>query len=121
MKKALVLFLSAFCLMAATVLYAQTPVNITGTWNIIVESPLGNGTPVFELKHISDTSFIGTYRGQLGETDVKGTIKGNKIYLSFDASGNLIEYDGVVDGDTMKGKLKLGNMGEGIFTGTRKK
>jgi hypothetical protein len=121
MKKALVLILSAFCLMAATVLHVQTPVNVTGTWNIIAESPMGNGTPVIELKHISDTTFIGTYRGQLGETDVKGTIKGNKIYFSFDASGNQIEYDGVVDGDTMKGKLKLGNMGEGTFTGTRKK
>ncbi len=121
MKKALVLFLSVFCLITVTVLHAQTPVNVTGTWNIIAESPMGNGTPVIELKHISDTTFIGTYRGQLGETAVKGTIKGNKIYFSFDASGNLIEYEGVVDGDAMKGKLKLGNMGEGTFTGTRKK
>lgn len=121
MKKAFVLFLSAFFLMAVTVLHGQTPVNVTGTWNIIAESPLGNGTPVFELKHISDTTFTGTYRGQLGESDVKGTIKGNKVYLSFDVSGNLIEYDGVVEGDTMKGKLKLGSMGEGTFIGTRKK
>ncbi len=121
MKKAFVIFLSAFCLMAITFLHAQTPVTVTGTWNIIAESPLGNGTPVFELNHTSDTTFTGTYRGQLGETAVKGTIKGNKFYLSFDISGNLIEYDGVVDGDTMKGKLKLGTMGEGTFTGTRKK
>ena len=121
MKKALVLFLSAFCLFTVTILHAQTTVKIAGTWNIIAETPMGSGTPIFELKQLSDTTFIGTYRGQLGETEVKGNIKGNKIYLSFDASGNLIEYEGVVDGDTMKGKLKLGNMGEGTFTGTRKK
>ncbi len=121
MKKALVLFLLAFSFMAATVLHAQTNVNVNGTWNIIAESPMGNGTPVIELKQISDSTFIGTYRGQLGETNVKGTIKGNKIYFSFDVSGNQIEYDGEVDGDSMKGKLKLGNMGEGTFTGTRKK
>ncbi len=121
MRKALVLYLTVFCLIAVTSLNAQKPVNVTGTWNIIVESPLGNGTPVIELKHISDTTFTGTYRGQLGETDLKGTIKGNKFYFSFDASGNQIEYEGVVDGDSMKGKLKLGNMGEGTFTGLRKK
>ena len=121
MKKALVLFLFSFFLMTVTVLHSQTPVNVNGNWNIIAESPMGNGTPVIELKHVSDSTFIGTYRGQLGETDVKGTIKGNKFYFSFDVSGNLIEYDGVVDGDSMKGKLKLGNMGEGTFTGTRKK
>lgn len=121
MKKAFVVFLSTFCLLVATVSKAQPPVNVTGTWNIVAESPLGSGTPVFELKQVSDTSFTGTYRGQLGETDVKGTIKGNKFYLSFDVSGNLIEYDGIVEGDTIKGKIKFGNMGEGTFTGTRKK
>ena len=121
MKKALVVFFSAICLFTVTVLHAQATVNVTGTWNIIVETPVGNGTPVIEIKQLSDTTFVGTYRGQLGETELKGTIKGNKIYFSFDASGNLVEYDGVVDGDTIKGKLKLGNMGEGTFTGTRKK
>ena len=43
MKKKFVFFLSALCLIAVTVLHAQTPVNVTGTWNIIAESPLGNG------------------------------------------------------------------------------
>ena len=32
-----------------------------------------------------------------------------------------VEYKGTVDKDTMKGTLKLGDLGDGTFTGNRKK
>ena len=115
------IFLYVLLFLSAGHLQAQQPANVKGTWNMSVESSVGSGSPSFELKHITDSTVAGTYQGQLGEAQVKGTLKGNKIYLSFEVSSNLIEYDGVVDGDTMKGKVKLGSLGEGSFTGTRKK
>jgi hypothetical protein len=112
------LFLSF--LLVGTSLSAQTNAKVNGTWLLNVESPMGSGTPSFSLKQSTDSTFEGTYQGQLGETNVKGTVKGNKIHISFSISDNLIEYDGTVDGDTMKGKVVLGTLGEGTFTGNRK-
>ena len=110
-----------FLLAAANVSLAQQPINVKGTWNMTVETSAGSGSPTFELKHINDSTIEGTYRGSLGETSLKGTLKGNKIYIVFTISGIDIEYTGTVDGDTMKGTVALGTMGDGTFTGARKK
>jgi hypothetical protein len=100
---------------------AQKHANVKGIWKMKVETSVGNGSPVFELKHASDSTLIGTYRGQLGEAAVKGTVKANAVHLEFSVSGNLVEYDGMVDQDSMKGTVKLGSMGSGTFTGARNK
>ena len=100
---------------------AQTNGKINGIWQVSVETTAGSGSPTFNLKQPTDSTIEGTYQGQLGESDVKGTIKGNKFHITFEISGNLIEYDGELDGDTIKGKVKLGSMAEGTFTGSRKK
>lgn len=121
MKKLLsVFFLPVFFLLAVSGGVHAQPTNVKGTWQMAVETSAGSGSPEFDLKHANDTTIEGTYRGQLGESAVKGTLKGNKIYLVFSISGNNIEYDGVVEGDTMKGTVKLGTMGEGTFTGRKK-
>ncbi len=85
-----------------------------------VETSAGSGTPVFVLKQENDTLITGTYKGQFGEAPVNGTIKFNKINLKFSASDLAMEYTGTVDGNSMKGKVVFGTMGEGTFTGTRK-
>ena len=114
-------FLSAVLMMTGSVVKAQQHATVKGLWKMSVETSVGSGSPEFDLKHVDATTLSGTYKGQLGESAVKGTIKGNKIHLEFEISGNLIEYDGTVDGESMKGSVKLGSMGEGTFTGARKK
>jgi hypothetical protein len=47
--------------------------------------------------------------------------EGNIIHLEFKISGETIEYDGSLNGDEMKGKVKLGSMAEGTFSGKKKK
>ena len=113
--------LAMLLLTSVTAANAQKQANVKGTWDMKVESSLGNGTPVFELKHLTETTLEGTYKGRLGESKVSGTVKLNIIHLEFEISGGLIEYDGTVEGETMKGKIKFSSMGEGTFTGTRKK
>lgn len=96
--------------------------NVTGTWNMTVESPMGTGNPVFVLKQ-TGADVTGTYKGQLGEAQVKGTVKGNALELKYniDAQGTAltITYAGTVEGDTIKGKVSYGDMGEGTFTGKK--
>lgn len=103
-----------------TAVFAQDKINVKGTWNMSVTSDMGSGTPTFVLDQVNDTTITGTYTGQLGESAVKGTLKGNIIHLEFDIQGNLIQYDGTVKGSEMSGKVKLATMGEGTFTGKRK-
>lgn len=121
MKVISYLILTATLMFTLSSVKAQQHTNVKGNWKMSVETSVGSGSPEFDLKHVDATTLTGTYKGQLGESAVKGTIKENEIHLEFDINGNLIEYDGIVDGDTMKGSVKLGSMGEGTFTGTRKK
>ena len=52
-----------------------------------------------------------------------GTIKGTAITFGFttefQGSNVTVTYAGTVDGATMKGKVTVGDMGEGTFTGKR--
>jgi hypothetical protein len=93
---------------------------VTGTWNMKVETSAGSGTPIFVLKQENDTLITGTYKGQFGEAPVKGSIRVNKISLKLSASDMDISYSGTVEGNTMKGKVVFGTIGEGTFTGIRK-
>ena len=96
--------------------------NVTGEWDLTVESPAGTGTPHFSLKQ-SGTSVTGTYKGALGEAPVSGTVKGNAITMKFqvEAQGMEMEvtYVGTVDGASMSGTVTLGDFGEGKFTGKK--
>jgi len=54
-----------------------------------------------------------------GEAPVTGTVKGNKIEFSFKASGPVegtVTYTGTIDGNTMKGTAKFGDLGEATWT-----
>ncbi|MDI1322176.1 MAG: hypothetical protein PSV36_05470 [Algoriphagus sp.] len=119
MKKLSTLFLLLFFI-GFTAVFAQEKINVKGTWTMSVTSDMGSGSPTFVLDQVNDTTITGTYTGQLGESAVKGTLKGNVIHLEFDIQGNLIEYDGTVKGAEMSGKVKLASMGEGTFSGKRK-
>lgn len=111
---------------AAAVLLATSSMaadaNVTGEWDMTVESQAGVGTPHFSLKQ-DGNKVTGTYKGMLGESPVTGTVKGNDISLSFDVNTQGMElhvsYSGTVDGATMKGTVKLGDLGDGTFTGKK--
>lgn len=96
--------------------------NVAGEWDFTVETQAGTGTPHFSLKQDGAT-LSGTYKGQLGEAPVTGTVKGNDVTISFkvNAQGQdlAITYSGTVEGDAIKGKVSLGELGEGSFTGKK--
>lgn len=116
-----------FLLAAAAVAAFASPtiaadVDVTGKWSMTVETQAGTGNPTFDLKQEGST-ITGQYSGQLGEAPVTGTVKGNEVTFGFKVSGQgqelEVTYTGTVEGDTMKGKVSLGDFGDGTFTGKK--
>src|SRR5262245_12667997 len=75
--------------------------NVTGKWTMTVTTQAGTGNPVFELKQ-DGANVTGTYKGQLGEAPVTGSVKGNDLTLQIKISAQgqelAVTYSGKVDG-----------------------
>ncbi|HXJ96188.1 MAG TPA: hypothetical protein VMT20_25395 [Terriglobia bacterium] len=102
---------------------AADTANVSGEWDLSVETPNGTGTPSVTFKQDGE-NLTGTYKGRFGESQLKGTIKGNEftftVTISIQGQDLVLDYSGTVDGDSMKGKAKFGDYGEGNFTGKKK-
>jgi hypothetical protein len=92
-------------------------------WAFNVQTDQGGGTPTLTFKQEGE-KLTGKYAGQLGNADLTGTVKGNAIHFTFtlDVQGQQapVTYDGTIDKNTMKGKMDIGGMVNGTFTGTKK-
>ena len=112
---------AAFMFAAILTVGAQST-NVTGNWKLTIETPNGTGNPSLVLKQDGE-KLTGTYKGRFGDSQLEGTVKGKEIKFTFkvNAEGQevKVEYAGAVDGDTMKGKAKYGDMFEGNFTGKK--
>jgi hypothetical protein len=112
----------AFAMMALTLMQLVHAADVTGTWIMTVQTSAGSGSPTFTLVQKGD-AISGTYKGQLGEAPVTGTMNGNDMALEFniDAQGQslTIKYTGKVDGKTVSGNVALGAFGSGTFTGAK--
>jgi hypothetical protein len=102
----------------------EKPVDVTGAWAFTIETANGSGTPTVTFKQDGE-KLTGHYSSQvLGERDFTGTVKGNAInfVIEADLQGQAVKvtYSGTVEKDTMKGKVVLGELGEGTFTGKKK-
>ena len=104
----------------ATPFAQEKPADVAGKWAITVETPGGSGSPSVTFTQSGET-LSGTYMSELfGEQKVTGTVKGNAITFGFTATieGTAVKvtYTGTVESTTMKGKVTLGELGEGTFT-----
>jgi hypothetical protein len=96
--------------------------DVTGTWIMAVETGAGSGSPTFVLVQKGE-ALSGSYKGMLGEAPVSGTVKGDEVTIEYKVEGQgqtlAVKYSGKTDGKTMSGKVSLGQLGEGTFTGTK--
>jgi hypothetical protein len=97
--------------------------SVAGTWLVSVTTQAGNGDVTFVLEQDGDT-ISGTYKGSFGEQKVSGKVDGDAFELSFtaDAMGSPLDvkYTGKIEADKISGKVALGTLGEGTFSGTKK-
>ena len=115
--------LGAVLAMAAfTVAQLASAADVTGTWLMAVETGAGSGSPTFILVQKGE-ALSGSYKGQLGEAQVTGTVKGDEVTIEYKVEGQggtlAVKYSGKTDGKTMSGKVSLGQLGEGTFTGKK--
>ena len=93
--------------------------DVSGNWNLSVETPQGTRTPTMTLTQKGE-ELTGTYHSQRGDQPMTGSIKGNAVKLSYTIGGGdrsmTINYEGTLEGDTITGKVVMGQMGEGKFT-----
>ena len=108
----------------AQVAGAQAKVDVTGQWVLSVDTAAGTGTPTVTFKQDGE-KLTGHYSSQtLGEADFTGSVKGQAITFSFsvDAQGTALDvvYSGTIESaNAMKGKVVLGVLGDGTWTGKR--
>ena len=116
---------TVFAAFTSLTLTAQsTKIDLTGKWLFTVQTEAGTGEPTVTLKQDGE-KLTGHYSSQvLGEADLTGTVKAQKIEFSFtaNAQGTSLEvkYSGTVESkDALKGTVDLGGLGSGTFTAKR--
>jgi hypothetical protein len=122
MKKIKGALAALLAIAAFTIAQPAAAADVTGTWIMAVETSAGSGSPTFVLVQKGD-ALSGSYRGQLGEAQVTGSVKGDEVTIEYKVDGQAgslaVKYSGKTDGKTMSGKVSLGQLGEGTFTGTK--
>jgi hypothetical protein len=97
--------------------------DVSGTWELNVESPMGSRASDAVFTQTGDT-LGGKMVSPRGETPLTGTIKGDAIAFGINVNvqgQNLqIDYSGTVTGDTMSGTVVFGSFGDGKWTGKKK-
>ena len=97
--------------------------DITGKWQFTVETDAGSGSPTFVFKQVGE-KLTGTYNGLFGTAQLTGTVKGDAIEFSFEATmqdqkGKIV-YTGKIQGATkMAGDADLAGLGKAKWTGTK--
>ncbi len=94
--------------------------DITGTWILSVDlGPGGGGDATFVLEQ-EGTAVTGTYTGAWGDNiELSGTLEDGEITLTFESQAGEIIFYGTVDGDTMEGDCIYGQLGDGVFEGSK--
>lgn len=99
--------------------------DISGAWEFNVETAAGSGSPSFVFTQDGE-KLTGTYSGLFGKADLTGTVKGDRIDFKFNFSysgqSGVAHYTGTIESATgMKGKVEIGEIGDGTWTGTKQK
>ncbi len=118
------LTLAALLLLAAAPGFAQTPApNITGDWDVTVNSPQGANTTLVTFTQVGE-KVSGIFKSQRGELPFDGgTLTGSDLTFTFTITMQgmqlPITLTGKVDGATMTGKADFGGFAEGDWTAKR--
>jgi hypothetical protein len=103
---------------------APVTADIAGKWNLSVQTLQGTADSTMTVVQ-SGSSIKGTLTGAMGTVDFTGTVNGKDVKFGhsieqFGApAGSVVDYAGIADGATMKGRAKFAAFGEGDWTAKR--
>jgi hypothetical protein len=133
MKYVLACALACLVVVSAVPVFAQeapkppdkpATVDVTGVWDMSVETPNGPIQNVGTLKQEGE-KLTGTLASQMGEVALEGTVIGDEIkyVINIDMQGQQmsIAFAGKVDGDKMTGLFEFGGMGSAAWSATKRK
>lgn len=96
--------------------------SIDGDYNVKMNSPMGSQEAMLTLA-ASGASLSGKIAGPQGTQEFEGgTIDGKALAWKISMTQPMpmeLEFDAEVDGDAIKGNVKLGAFGNATFEGTR--
>lgn len=97
--------------------------DLSGEWVLTTESQMGAQDAVMTVRQTGH-ALAGTIKDRGGTVDYTGSVHGAAVAFDFkinvQGTDLKLDYDGTVEGDTMKGKAVFGQFGEGTFTAKRK-
>jgi hypothetical protein len=102
---------------------AAKATDVTGTWELNVESPMVSRASDAVFTQAGET-LGGKMVSPRGEVPLTGTIKGDAVTFGINVNVQgqdlQIDYTGTVTGDTMSGTVVFGSFGDGKWTGKKK-
>jgi hypothetical protein len=109
---------TCICLAPASTALAA---DVSGDWDAKVDIAGNQGTPTFSFKQDGE-KLTGTYKGQFGEAELTGTLKGSDIEFSFEIqAGAKAVYKGKLEDGKLKGTCDYAGQAEGTWTAEKKK
>ena len=107
---------------AATMLLSASGIvarpDVKGPWQVAVRTEADTMKAAFSLEQ-QDVAVNGFYFDEFGTAAVIGFVRGNEVTLKVRANipdeDLTVTYTGTLDGNTMKGKVTFGELGEGTF------
>jgi hypothetical protein len=112
----------AVLLVALVAAPAAAQINVTGDWDMTIESPQGANTVKVTLTQDGE-KVTGLFKSQMGELPFTGTLTGVDLKFGFSLpiQGQSLDISmtGKVEGQTMSGKVQFGGFGEGDWTAKR--
>jgi hypothetical protein len=92
-----------------------------GNWKITINTPMGAQEVNASIQTSGDT-FTGKTEGRMGSQEITGKVNGNTLTWSANITQPMpmtLEFEATVDGDSMKGNVKLGAFGNAPLSGVR--
>ena len=104
--RALVLACGLLLVLGGSLMAADEPAKVAGTWNMTIQGRQRTFDVTLTLTQDGST-IKGSTKGERGESPLEGTVNGNKITFTVtretDNGTFKIEYTGTLEGDTLKG------------------
>ncbi len=95
---------------------------IDGTWNVRMDTPMGERTSTLEAQ-AQGATLTGTQSAEGNSGPIfDGSITGNSVTWKISITSPMpmtLEYNGTLEGDTISGQMKAGGFGSWPFSATR--